>query len=89
MELCCQRLLLAVRLEFCIQRPVFFRNECIDLVLAVADDAQGYRLYSSGAQPALYFCPQKRADLVTHNTIQNTSGLLCVDKIHIDIARLL
>ena len=66
-----------------IQVPVFLRNKCIDLILAVTDHAQGYRLHAAGAQPPLYLCPQKRADAVPYHTVQHTAGLLGIDQIQI------
>ena len=83
-----QWFLLAFYFELSIQAPVFFRNKGVDLILSVTDDAKSNWLHSSSTQTSFDLCPEKRADAVTHHTIQHSSCLLCVYKIHIQISRL-
>ena len=84
-----ERFLLPFDTEFSVQTPVFFRNKCIDLILAVADDPKCYRLNTPRTQTSLDLCPEKRTDAVSYHSIQHSSGLLCIYQIHIQIPWLL
>ena len=75
-------------MELCVQRPVFFRYKRIDLFLTVADHTQRDRLHTTGAESSLDLLPEKRADEVTHHTVEHTSRLLCIHQIFIDGTRL-
>ena len=44
---------------------------------------------TSGGKTALDGLPQQRADLITNDTVKNTSCLLGIDQIHINLTRLL
>ena len=87
--LCGQQLPLSRNLKGSVQRPVFLRNECRNLVLSVTDHAQGDRLHASGGKPALYLGPQKRRNAVTHHAVQRSSRLLRVHQVHIDLPGML
>ena len=78
----------AMYVELCIQRPVFFRYKRIDLFLTVTDHTQRDRLHTTGAESSLDLRPEKRADEVTHHTVEHTSRLLCIHQIFIDGTRL-
>ena len=40
MELCKQRFLLPIYVKQCIERPILFRDKCVDLILSVTDNTQ-------------------------------------------------
>ena len=82
------RLFLSAYAEFRINRPVFRRNERRDLCLPVCNHAQRDRLHTPRRKTSLDFRPEERGDLVSYHTVENASRLLCVDKIHIDLARI-
>ena len=64
--------------------PVFLGLEGFDLLLAVVDDADGYALDAARRQAASDFPPQEGAQLITHQTVQHTAGLLGVEEVFID-----
>ncbi len=84
-----QRLFFALDLERRVERPVLFRDKCIDLILPVTDDAQRHRLHPARAQPSLDLCPQKRRDAVAHHPVQHAPRLLRIHETHIDLPRIL
>ena len=61
----------------------------IDLCLAVCNDPKRHGLYTPCAQSSLDLLPQKGADPVSHHTVQDTSRLLRVDHIHVDLPGML
>ena len=71
-----------------IHRPVFLRHKGADLVLPVHDQLGRHRLHTPGGQTAPHGLPQVRGQLIAHNAIQNTAGLLGIDQIHIQRAGL-
>lgn len=68
-------------------RPVFFRNECLNFSLPVAENFQGSGLNSSGAEPPSDFSPEKRTDLIAYQPVENTPRLLCVHQSAVDFPR--
>ena len=50
-------LLLPLHVQVHVQGPVFLRDEGVDLLLPVADDAQGHGLHPPGAQAPFDFLP--------------------------------
>ena len=65
-------------------RPVLFRYEIHDLLLAVADDTRRYRLHAASGQSLLHLCPQDGADLVADEPIKHAARLLCIYEPHVD-----
>ena len=84
-----QRLLLSLDLQNRIQTPVFLRNKGIDLILAVSDHSQRNRLYTACRKASLHLCPQEGRNLITHDSIQHSSCLLGIHKVHIDFTGML
>ena len=64
--------------------PVFLGLEGFDLLLAVVDDADGHALDAARRQAAPDFPPQEGAQLIAHQTVQHTAGLLGVEEIFVD-----
>ena len=75
--------------QLCIQCPVFLRCECLDFLFTLVDHARGNRLHAPGAQAAPDFLPQKRAELIADNAVENAACLLRVNKVLVDGTRLL
>ena len=75
--------------ELCGYDPVLLGIEPEDLLLPVAYDLQCGGLYSSCGQSRLDLSPEKRTDLISHQTVQDSSGLLCIHQILIDLAGML
>ena len=86
-KLCRERTFFSFHLQNCIQSPVFFRNKRVDLIFSVSHKTQRYRLHSSRAQSSFDLCPEKRTDPVAHHTVKDTSRLLCIYQIHINVSR--
>ena len=59
------------------QAPIFFGDEILDLPLSLANNPNGNRLNPTRTQPPSYLLPKDRADLITHQAIQNSPCLLC------------
>ena len=85
-EFCLKRLLFPMDLKCAVKAPVFFRNKGIDLFLSVAYDPKRHRLHAPCAQASFYLCPEQRTDAVAYHTVQHSSGLLCIHKIHIKLS---
>ena len=64
--------------------PVFLGLEGFDLLLAVVDDADGHALDAARRQTAPDFPPQEGAQLIAHQTVQHTAGLLGVEEVFVD-----
>ena len=71
-----------------IQRPVFFGYKISNFFFPVSNNFYCYRLHASGTQAFSDFPPQQRAELITHDTVNNTACLLRVDFIQIDRTRI-
>ena len=71
------------------QVPVLDGHELQDLALPIGDQLQRDRLHAAGAQPTPDLVPEQRADLVAHQTIEDSPGLLCIDDMLIDSAGML
>ena len=63
--------------------------ESLDFVLALHDEAHGHALHAAGAEGGLDFAPEDGADLVAHQAVEHAAGLLGVDEVHVDAARVL
>ena len=64
--------------------PVFAWNKCENLAFSVDDEPHCNRLHSSSRQASAHFGPEQWRDFIADEPIENTSGLLGVDPIHID-----
>jgi hypothetical protein len=69
--------------------PVVRGAERHPLPLAVDDEAGRHRLHPAGRQPAHHLLPQHRGDLVAVQAVQDAPGLLRVDQVLVDVARVL
>ncbi len=69
-----------------IYAPVFFGLEGSDLVFTVNDHANGNRLYTSCGKSPADLLRQKRAELITHQTVKDPSCLLGIHQINIDLS---
>ena len=73
-----------VRMHF----PVFFRDEGTDLALALDHQLHRYRLHPACRETTGDFRPEQRRHHVADHTIEETTCLLRVDPVQIEIARL-
>ena len=64
--------------------PVFLGLEGLDLLLAVVDKADGYALDTARRQAPAHLPPEEGAELVAHETVQHTAGLLGVEEVFVD-----
>ena len=71
------------------QRPVFARDEFLDLELAVADEPQRHRLHPAGRARAGELAPQHRREREPHEVVERAAGEIGVDQGAIDLARVL
>ena len=71
------------------QRPVFARNEFLDLELAVADEPQRHRLHAAGGARAGELAPQHRREGEADQVVERAAGEIGVDQGAVDAARML
>ncbi len=70
--------------EFGVDVPVLVGDELFDLDLPVADQAHGHALDAPGGKAPADLAPQKGRQLVAHQAVQLTPGLLGIEKVHIN-----
>ena len=71
-----------------VQIPVFLRSESADLIFAIYDHANGHGLHAARGETAAYLAPEKRAELIANDAVENAARLLRVHQILIDVARI-
>ncbi len=81
------RLVLLAGVEGGLEVPVRRRAERHPGPLALDDEPGGHRLHAAGGQAAHDLLPEHRADLVAVQTVEDAAGLLGVDEVHVDVAR--
>ena len=79
--------LAALGLEERLDRPVLARHEARDLALALDDEADRDGLDAAGRQPAADLARQERAQRVADEPVDDPPGLLGVDEVLVDVAR--
>ena len=67
-----------------IDGPVLLRNELADLLFPVADQADSHRLHPSGRETPAHLFPQERGQLIAHDPVKDTTGLLGVHQVNVD-----
>ena len=67
--------------------PVFLGLERLNLLFPVHDQAHGHALHTPRGKPPAHLFPQKGRELVAHQAVQHTAGLLGVEQVHINGAR--
>ena len=77
------------RRQRCDQRPVFARDELLDLQLAVADEPQRHRLHPAGRARAGQLAPQHRRQREADEIVERAAGEIGVDQRRVDAARML
>ena len=75
--------------QVCMQLPELFRHKLTDLPLPFHNQSYGDGLHTARRQTAGNLCPQQRRDHITHNAVQEPSGLLSVNPVVIEVARIL
>ena len=68
--------------------PVFLRPERLDLVLALADQAQRHRLHAPGRARAVELAPQHRRQGEADQVVERAARLIGVDQAIVQVARL-
>ena len=68
---------------------VLLGDKRLDFLLAVGDEPHSHALHPSGRQGRLDFAPQHRRQLEAHDAVEHAAGLLGVDQIAVDGARML
>ena len=76
-------------LEARFDRPVLLGREGADRPLALADDAHRDRLHATRRQPTADLAPEKRRELVADEAIEDAAGLLRVEAVLVELARIL
>ena len=71
------------------QRPVFARDEFLDLELAVADQPQRHRLHAAGRARARQLAPQHRREREADQVVERAAGEIGIDQRAVDVARML
>ncbi len=68
---------------------VRFAVEFLNLPLALNDESNSHTLYTPGRESWLHLSPQHGRELEAHDTVEHTPCLLCVDEVHVQVARML
>ena len=71
-----------------LDRPVLAGRERLDLALALDDEADRDRLDATGRQAAADLARQQRAERVADEPVDDAAGLLRVDEVLVDVARI-
>ena len=79
--------LVEVGCEIGLDLPVFVRDEGLNFLFSLGDEAHRHRLHAPGAEAAGHFFPQERRNLIPDDPIQNATRLLGVDLVQVDRAR--
>ena len=77
----------ARRQEIGVDRPVFPGPEALDLVFALAHQAQGDGLDPAGRARARQFYPEHRRKMEPDKIVERPAGKVCVDQRPVDLAR--
>ena len=77
------------RRQMCVDGPVFVFLERLDFAFAFDDQTQRNGLHAAGRKTAADFIPEQRGNLISHEPVEHTAGLLRVDEILIDGAGML
>ena len=72
--------------EGALEVPVRRGGEAHPLPLAVDDQPGRDRLHAAGGQAAHHLAPQHRADLVAVEAVEDPTGLLRLDEVHVELA---
>ena len=76
-------------LQVYVQRPVLLGHEGRDLLLTLGHQPDRHRLHTAGGQAAADLLPQQGGELIAHDAVQHTAGLLGVHQILVDGAGVL
>ena len=75
--------------ELAVDGPVFLRPEGLDLVLALADQAQRHRLHAPGGARAVELAPEHRRQREADQVVERAARLVGVDQPVVQAARTL
>jgi hypothetical protein len=70
-----------------LDRPVLAGAERADLALALDDESDSDGLDAAGRQPAAHLAREQRAQCVADEAVDDAPGLLGIDQVHVDRAR--
>ena len=85
----CGELLALGRLEGRLDRPVLVGLEALDLLLAVADEAQRHRLHAAGRVGARQLAPEHRREREADEIVERAAGEIGIHQRLVDLARML
>ena len=71
-----------------IERPEFLGFEVFDLPFPFHHQTRSYRLDTSCRKAAPDLFPEQRAELIAHNTVKDTTRLLGIHQVIVDVPRL-
>ena len=63
--------------------------EILYLALTLYNQSDGHTLHTSGRECRLHLAPEHRRELETHQTVEHTACLLCIDQVHIQMTGML
>ena len=72
-----------------LEQPVFFGHESLPFLFTLDDEAQGHGLDASGGDAAFDVFPEERGDLVSHEAVEHAAGLLGVEQVDVEVARMI
>ena len=76
-------------MEMCLYLIICFVVECEDFSFPVDDESEGYRLNSAGRKLRLDLSPEYGRELESDKSVENSSCLLGIDKVHVDLTGIL
>ena len=68
---------------------VWLAFEFLNFTLTLNNQANGDALYSSCGKSRLHLSPQYWGKFETHQTVEYTASLLCIDQVHVQVAWML
>ena len=74
----------ALRFQVGVDVPVFVGLKLFDFQLPIPDEAHRHALHAARGQAPAHLAPQKRRQLVAHQTVQLPPGLLGIEQVHVD-----
>ena len=75
-----------IRAQQGLDRPVFLRDEGLDLGLALADEAKCHGLDAAGRARALQLAPEDGGEAEADQIVEGTAGLVGVDQVVVELA---
>lgn len=72
-----------------LEQPYSSGHESLPFLFTLDDEAKGHGLDASGGDAAFDVFPEERGDLVSHEAVEHAAGLLGVEQVDVEVARVI